>query len=291
VIPPSFDYIAPHSISEAVELLGKHGDDAKVLAGGHSLIPLLRYRFVSPKLLVDITRVPDLEYIRESDGFLLIGSLTRYVDLETSELIQAKYPVISDAAGHIGDPLVRNMGTIGGNICHSDPANDLPAVMMALGASMVAMGQGGERMIGAEEFFVDTFQTALKQGELLREIRVPIPSGRTGSAYVRVDRGAGDFPVVGVAGQLRLDERGICEAAGIGLTAAGPMVLKSRRTEGFLKGKKLADKDLKEAANLAAQDARPISDIRGPAEYKREMVQLLTFQALQRALERAQGGS
>ena len=142
MIPPSFDYVAPRNLDEAVDFLEKQGDDAKILAGGHSLIPLLRFRFANPKYLVDINHISGLDYIHESDGYLHIGSLTRYVDVETSQLIQSKYPALSDAAGHIADPLVRNLGTVGGNVCHSDPANDLPAVMLALGASMVAVGRG-----------------------------------------------------------------------------------------------------------------------------------------------------
>ena len=287
MIPPRFDYFAPRELAEAVDFLEKQGDDAKILAGGHSLIPLLRFRFASPKYLVDINHISDLEYMRESDGYLHIGALTRYVDIESSKSIQSKYAALSDAAGHIADPLVRNMGTVGGNVCHSDPANDLPAVMLALGASMVAVGRGGERIIPAEDFFVDTFQTALKPTELLREILVPFPSAHTGNAYLKLERGAGDFPVVGVAAQVTLDGQGVCEGAGIGLTAAGPKVLKSKRAEAFLQGKKLGEKEIREAASLAAQDARPISDIRGPSEYKRKMVQVLAVRALKRALERA----
>lgn len=289
MIPPSFDYVAPRNLAEAIDFLEKQGDDAKVLAGGHSLIPLLRFRFASPKYLVDINHISDLEYMRESDGYLHIGSLTRYVDVESSKLVQSKYAALSDAAGHIADPLVRNLGTVGGNVCHSDPANDLPAVMLALGASMVAVGRGGERVIPAEDFFVDTFQTALKPTELLREILVPSPSANTGNAYLKLERGAGYFPVVGVAAQVTLDGQGVCKGAGIGLTAAGPKVLKSKRAEAFLQGKKLGEKEIREAASLAAQDARPISDIRGPSEYKREMVQVLATRALKRALERAGG--
>lgn len=290
MIPPNFDYVAPQTLDEAIRFLEKQGEDAKVLAGGHSLIPLMRFRFASPKYLVDINRIPNLEYIRESDGRLHIGSLTRYVGVETSQLIRSKYPALSDAAGHIADPLVRNMGTVGGNVCHSDPANDLPAVMLALGASMVAVGRGGERVISAEEFFVDTFQTALKPSEVLKEIHMPIRSAHTGSTYVKLERGAGDFPVVGVAAQVRLDEHGSCRTAGLGLTAVAPKVLKPKRAEDLLQDKTLSEQVISAAATLAAQDARPISDIRGSAEYKREMVQVLVVRALQRALERARGG-
>ncbi len=291
MIPPSFDYVAPRTLDEGVKFLEKQGDDAKILAGGHSLIPLLRFRLSSPKYLVDINRIPALEYIRESDGYLHIGPLTRYVDVEGSQLIQSKYPVLSDAAGHIADPLVRNMGTVGGNICHSDPANDLPATMLALGASMVALGPRGEHVINAEEFFVDTFQTALKPTELLKEIRVPIPSPHTGSAYMKLERRAGDFPIVGVAAQVRLNAQGSCESVGLGLTAAGPKALKPKGAEASLRGRKLGEKEIREAASLAAQDANPISDLRGPTEYKREMIRVLSVRALQRALDRARGGT
>ncbi len=291
MIPPSFDYVAPRSLDEGVKFLEKQGDDAKILAGGHSLIPLLRFRLSSPKYLVDINRIPALEYIRESEGYLHIGPLTRYVDVEGSQLIQSKYPVLSDAAGHIADPLVRNMGTVGGNICHSDPANDLPATMLALGASMVALGPSGERVINAEEFFVDTFQTALKPTELLKDIRVPIPSPHTGSAYMKLERRAGDFPIVGVAAQVRLNPQGSCESVGLGLTAAGPKALKPKGAEASLLGKKLGEKEIREAASLASQDSNPISDLRGPAEYKREMIRVLSIRALQRASDRARGGT
>ena len=173
MIPGSFDYVAPSDLDEGIRFLEKYGDDAKVLAGGHSLIPLMRLRLATPKYLMDINGIPGMEYIRESDHHLHIGSLTRYADVESSLLVQSRYPALSDAAGHIADPLVRNMGTVGGNICHSDPANDLPSTMLALEATMVAVGPTGERVMAAEEFFVDTFETALKPTEILREIRIP----------------------------------------------------------------------------------------------------------------------
>lgn len=291
MIPSSFDYVAPRTLDEGVKFLEKQGDDAKVLAGGHSLIPLLRFRLASPKYLVDINHIAGLEYIRESNGYLHVGALTRYADVEASQVIQSKYPALSDAAGHIADPLVRNMGTVGGNICHSDPANDLPATMLALEALMVALGSSGEHIIPAEEFFVDTFQTALKPTELLKEIRVPVPSAHTGSAYIKLERRAGDFPIVGVAAQVRLSAQGSCDSVGLGLTAAGPKAVKPKGAEASLRGKKLGEKEIREAASLAAQDAQPISDLRGPAEYKKEMIRVLAVRALQRALERARGGT
>jgi carbon-monoxide dehydrogenase medium subunit len=289
MIPASFDYVAPSSLDEGIRFLEKHGDDAKILAGGHSLIPLMRLRLATPKYLVDINRVPDLEYIRESDHHLHIGSLTRYADLEDSLLIQSKYWALSDAAGRIADPLVRNMGTVGGNICHSDPANDLPATMLALEATMVAVGPGGERVIPAEEFFVDTFETALKPAEILREIRVPRTRAGTGSAYMKLQSRAGDLALVGVAARLALDSQGTCESARLGLTAVGAKAIEPKTAEAALIAKKLSDYEIRLSASLAAKEAQPTSDLRGTADYKREIVCILADRALRRAVERAQG--
>jgi len=289
MIPASFDYVAPRNLDEGIRFLEEHGDDAKVLAGGHSLIPLMRLRLATPKYLLDINRVPGLEYIRESDYHLHIGALTRYADVEDSLLIQSRYSALSDAAGHIADPLVRNMGTVGGNICHSDPANDLPATMLALKATMVAVGPGGERVISAEEFFVDTFETALKPTEILREVHIPRTRVGTGSAYMKLESRAGDLAVVGVAVRLTLDAQGTCESVGLGLTAVGPKVIQPKAAEAALIGKKLSDDEIRQSASLAAQEAQPTSDLRGTAEYKREMVRTLAARALRRAVERARG--
>jgi carbon-monoxide dehydrogenase medium subunit len=289
MIPASFDYVAPRNLDEGIRFLEEHGDDAKVLAGGHSLIPLMRLRLATPKYLLDINRIPGLEYIRESDHHLHIGALTRYADVEDSLLIQSRYSALSDAAGHIADPLVRNMGTVGGNICHSDPANDLPATMLALKATMVAVGPGGERVISAEEFFVDTFETALKPTEILREVRILRTRAGTGSAYMKLESRAGDLAVVGVAVRLTLDAQDACESVGLGLTAVGPKVIQPKAAEAALIGKKLSDDEIRQSASLAAQEAQPTSDLRGTAEYKREMVRTLAARALRRAVERARG--
>jgi len=289
MIPASFDYVAPRSLDEGIRFLEEHGDDVKVLAGGHSLIPLMRLRLATPKYLLDINRVPGLEYIRESDHHLHIGVLTRYADVEDSLLIQSRYAALSDAAGHIADPLVRNMGTVGGNVCHSDPANDLPATMLALKATMVAVGRGGERAISAEEFFVGTFETALTPTEILREIRIPRTRAGTGSAYMKLESRAGDLAVVGVAARLTLDTQGICESVGLGLTAVGTKVIEPKAAEAALIGKKLSDDEIRQSANLAAQESQPTSDLRGTADYKREMVRTLATRALRRAVERARG--
>jgi carbon-monoxide dehydrogenase medium subunit len=287
MIPASFDYVAPRNLDEGIRFLEEHGEDARVLAGGHSLIPLMRLRLATPKYLLDINRIPGLEYICESDHHLHIGVLTRYADVEDSLLIQSRYTALSDAAEHIADPLVRNMGTVGGNICHSDPANDLPATMLALKATMVAAGPGGERVISAEEFFVDTFETALKPTEILREIRIPRTRAGIGSAYIKLQSRAGDMAVVGVAARTTLDAQGTCESVGLGLTAVGTKAIEPTAAEAALIGKKLSDDEIRQSASLAAQEAQPTSDLRGTADYKRELVRTLAAHSLRRAVERA----
>src|SRR5713101_7395804 len=192
MIPASFEYFAPKTLSEAIELLQKHGADAKILAGGQSLIPLMKLRMASPKLLIDLNGVSGLSYIKESDGFLTIGALTRESELDSSDLIRRKYPIIADTAAVIADPLVRNMATIGGNLAHADPANDHPATMLALGSEVVARGPSGQRRLPIASFFTGPFETALAPGELLVEIRIPAPAPRSGGAYFKLERKVGD---------------------------------------------------------------------------------------------------
>ena len=291
MIPPSFEYSSPRSIPEAISLLKQAGENAKILAGGQSLIPLMKLRLGMPTLLIDINKIPGLEYIRESNGYLRIGALTRMADVESSDLVKKKYPIIHDAAGEIADPLVRNLGTAGGNISHGDPANDLPAVMLALGAEFFENGPTGDRTIKAEDFFVDTFTTALKQDEILTEIRVPMPAPRSGGAYLKLEKRVGDFAIAGAAVQLTLNSRGECEKLGIGLTAVGPTAIRAKKAEEALKGKKLTDEGaVKKVGDLAAEAASPTSDLRGPAEYKTKMVKVLTIRALKRAHQHAQIG-
>jgi carbon-monoxide dehydrogenase medium subunit len=290
VIPPSFEYAAPTSLSEALSLL-KGGDDAKVLAGGQSLIPLLKLRLASPTRLVDINGIPGLEYIRESGGYLRMGALTRMADLEASDLIMKRYPIIHDASVEIADPTVRNLGTVGGNISHGDPANDLPAIMLALEAEFVAEGGSGSRTMKAEGFFVDTFTTALNHNEILTEIRVPMASPRSGGSYLKLEKRIGDFAIAGSAVQLSLNSRGECERLGVGLTAVGPTAIKAKKAEEALKGKKLTDEGaIRRVGELAAEAASPTTDLRGPADYKKEMVKVLTIRSLKRAYQRAQRG-
>lgn len=291
MIPGSFDYLVANSIPEAVALLEQHGDDAKILAGGQSLIPLLRFRLASPSVLIDINRIGDLEYIQETDGTLHIGALTREAELDNSSLIRTRYPILLDTSSMVADPVVRNWATVGGNIAHADPANDHPATMLALGAQVVATGPNGQRIIPIEEFFTDTtFETSLRPNEILTEIRIPAPTERSGGAYYKLERKVGDYAIAGVATYIMLNEQGNVTSAGIGLTNVGPVPIKAHDAEQSLLGKPLDEANVQRAADLAASASQPTSDSRGPAEYKRAMVHTLTVRALHKSLARATGG-
>jgi carbon-monoxide dehydrogenase medium subunit len=287
MIPQSFEYFRPGTLAEAIALLQEHGDGAKILSGGQSLIPMMKVRLARPEFIIDINRLADLQYIKEEGGYLKIGGLTREADLDSSSLIRAKYPIILDTAATIADPQVRNLATVGGNLAHGDPANDHPATMLALGAEIIATGQGGERTIPITNFFLSVFTTALEHGEILTEIRIPIPPSASGGAYLKLERKVGDFATVGVAAQVTLDDNGVCRRAGIGLTNVGATPIKAGRAEDFLVGKTVDERQISQAAQLAAEEAQPSSDLRGPAEYKVSMIRELTKRALVRASERA----
>src|SRR5579884_977634 len=288
LIPGSFDYMVAHSVDEAVALLDQHGDEAKILAGGQSLIPLLRFRLARPSILIDINRIDGLEYIQETDGILHIGALTREAELDSSPLIRSRYPILLDTAAGVADPVVRNWATVGGNIAHADPANDHPATMLALGASFVVEGPDGRRVIPATEFFTDaSFETTLGPNEVLTEIRIPAPTAHSGGAYCKLERKVGDYAITGVATYICLDNSGLVTQAGIGLTNAGPFPIKARDAEQSLLGKPLDEASMQQAADLAAAASQPISDTRGPAEYKRAMVHTLCVRALRKSLARA----
>jgi len=287
MIPPAFEYLRPATIPEAIALLQQHGEDAKILSGGQSLIPMMKLRIARPAYLVDINRITGLSYVKEEGGFLKIGGLTREAELEASPLIHEKYPILVDTAHVIADPQVRNLATVAGNLAHGDPANDHPATMLALGAQVVATGAGGERIIPIEEFFLSLFTTALQQGEILTEIRIPVPPARSGGAYFKLERKVGDFATAGVAAQVTLDDKGAVQRAGIGLTNVGATPIKAKKAEDFLRGKKLDARNIAQAAQFAADEAEPSSDLRGPAEYKKGLVKELAKRALSRAAERA----
>jgi carbon-monoxide dehydrogenase medium subunit len=288
LIPASFEYTAPQTLAEAIDLLRSRGEGAKVLAGGQSLIPLLKLRLAAPTMVIDINGIPGLDYIREEGGFLRIGALTRMADVEASNLLTRRYPIFHDASSVIADPIVRNLGTVGGNLSHGDPANDIPAVLLALGGRLVATGPSGERVIEAQSFFVDSFTTALSHDEILTEVRVPSPVGRSGGAYIKHELKVADFATAGVAVQLTVNAHGLCQSIGIGLTAVGATAIKAKEAENAMVGEKLTDPNaVSEAARLAAEATDPASDIRGTAEYKREVTKLLLAQAIRKAYERA----
>jgi carbon-monoxide dehydrogenase medium subunit len=287
MIPPAFEYLRPNTLPEAIAFLEQYGDDAKILSGGQSLIPMMKLRLARPGYLVDINRIADLSYIKEENGYLKIGGLTREADLENSALIRSKYPIILDTARVIADPQVRNMATLAGNLAHGDPANDHPATMLALGAQVIAVGPRGERALPIESFFVTLFTTELQHNEIISEIRIPIPKLRSGGAYLKLERKVGDFATAGVAAQVTVDGGGICQSAGIGLTNVGATPVKAVNAEQSLHGKKLDEANIAEAAKLASGEAQPSSDLRGPAEYKVGLVKELTRRALARAYERA----
>lgn len=287
MIPATFDYYAPSSLEEAISLLEQLGDEAKILAGGHSLIPMMKLRFAEVEHLIDINNVPGLSYVREEDGYLKIGAMTREAELEDASIVKEKYPIFIDAAKLIADPQVRNMGTIGGNIAHGDAANDHPAVMLALRAEVIATGPSGQRTIPIDEFFYGFYMTALQPNEILTEIRIPVQASGSGGAYHKLERKVGDYATAGVGVQLTLDSSGVCTQIGIGLTNVNPTPLRATRSEDALRGKVITEALIAEAAGYASEDCSPSSDLRGDEEYKRAMVGVLTKRMIKKAMERA----
>ncbi len=289
MIPAAFDYHAPNTLKEAVALLSQHKDSAKVLSGGQSLLPLLKLRLGQAGHLVDIGRIPGLEYIKEEGGMLKIGGRTRESALERSELLRARYPILVDTTQVIADPLVRNMATVGGNLAHGDPGNDHPATMIALGAQVVALGPKGERVIPIDDFFLGLFQTVLQADEILTEIRIPTPPPRSGGAYFKLERKVGDYATAAAAAQITLGPSGAVERVGLALTNVGPKPVRSAAAEKHLVGKKPDPASIGEAARLVAQASSPSADRRGAVDYKREMARVMAVRALNKAVQRAGG--
>jgi carbon-monoxide dehydrogenase medium subunit len=290
VIPGPFDYHSPATLDEAVALLGRLGEDAKILAGGQSLIPAMRFRLAQPETLVDINRIDGLQYVREDGGYLRIGGLTREAMLEESALVQERYPLLADAAAVIADPLVRNLATVGGNLAHADPANDHPAAMLALGAEVTAKGPGGERTIAIDDFFVDLFESALAADEILTEIRVPVPGRGAGGAYVKLERKVGDYAISAAAVQLTVEGDRI-SAARVALTNVNPVPMRSTGAEAALAGNVPSAEVLEAAGRAAAEECDPSPDLRGTVEYKRDLTRVLTKRAISKAVARARGGA
>lgn len=290
MIPAQFDYHFPGSLEEAVALLEQFGDEAKILAGGHSLIPAMRFRLAMPENLVDINGIQDLDYIREEGGWLAIGAMTREATLEESQLVRDRYPLLADTAAVIADPLVRNLATIGGNLAHADPANDHPATMLAYGAEVVARAPGGSRTIPIDEFFTGLFESALAPNEILTEIRIPVPTDGSGGAYVKLERKVGDYAICAVAAQLTL-EGDRCASVRLGLTNVGPTPLRATAAEEVLTGQVLSEELLETAGRTAAEQSDPSPDLRGSVAYKRDVTRVLMKRAVRKAVARAQGGA
>ena len=287
MIPAQFEYQAPATLEEAVSLLAGDPDGAKVLAGGHSLIPAMKLRLAQPQLLVDIARIKSLAYIREEGDQILIGATTTHYQLESSDLLKQICPLLPACAASIGDVQVRNKGTIGGSLAHSDPAGDWPAAALALGAELVLKGPNSERTVKADSFFVDLLTTDLQPGEILREIRIKKPSGRFGQAYKKVPHPASGFAVVGIAVHLGLNADGSCAGAGIGVTGVAIKAFRATGVESALTGTTLDDQTIAAAAAKVCDGINPTTDLYATADYRRHLAKVHTRRALKAALASA----
>ena len=288
MIPAQFDYVRPAAMHEALQILADREGEAKVLSGGYSLLPLLKLRLASPTLLVDIQDLDGLDEVLETDDGLRIGGRTTHRRIHESAAVRARHPLLVDAAGGIGDPQVRNWGTIGGSCAHADPSSDWPAVLIATRATIFLRSLSGERSVAAREFFVDTFQTAIEPTELLTEILIPTAPRPSGEAYAKLERRAGDFATVGVAALISLGPDGQVAAAGIGLTAVAESPFAAVGAERALVGQEPKEATFQAAGIAAAAESRPGTDAHGPEEYKRAMVKEMVVRALRSASARAQ---
>ena len=289
MIPAAFDYHAPTSLDEALSLLASHGDEAKVLAGGQSLIPMMRFRLAEPGVLVDLNHIEGMAGVTEEEGHLWIGALTRHAEIERSELVRERYPLLHEAASVIADPIVRNRGTVAGSLVHADPAGDWGSVMLAYRAEIEVHGPDGVRMVPIDDLFVTTFMTSLAPDDIVTGIKIPMAADRSGGAYEKLERKVGDFATVAVAAQLELAEDGTCSEVGIGLTAVGATNLRAGEAEKALTGKAPDEAAIDAASRAAAEASSPTADNRGSVEYKRDMVRVLSARALHRAAARAGG--
>ena len=282
--PGRFEYEAPATLDEALATLDRYGDEAKVLAGGQSLIPLMKLRFASPRMLVDINRLPGLDGLAEEEGELRIGALVRHKDCERSSLLGGRWAVLGDAAPQISDPIVRNLGTVAGSLAHADPQGDWGSALMAAGARVVARGSEGSREIAVEDLFEGPFTTTLEPTEVITEVRVPDPGPKAGGTYLKLERKVGDFATAAVAVHVSFSN-GTVGRAGIALTGVGPRNLRAHAAEEALAGTTLDDEAIGEAARLAAEAAEPHDDVRGSADYKRNVVRVFTERGLRKARE------
>ena len=283
----AFDYHAPTSVAEAAQLLAQHGEEAKLLAGGHSLVPLMKLRLAQPGVLIDLGKIDDLAYIREQDGGLAIGAMTTQAQLESSDLVKSRAPALAEAAGMVADPQVRNVGTIGGSLSHADPAGDLPAVVIALGAQLVTSSTGAHRTIEADDFFVELFTTALRSDEILNEIVISGLPARTGTAYAKFGNKASHYAVVGVAAVVTLGADGSCQSARIGVTGAGPNAVRATGAEQTLVGSSLDSSAVDAAAARAGDGIDFNEDVHASGEYRAHLTTVYAARAINAAASRA----
>lgn len=287
MVTSTFEYFAPTTTAEAAELLARHGDSARLLAGGHSLIPLMKLRLAQPQVVIDLGKIASMVYINGHDGGLAVGAMTTYRQLEASDLVKSRAPALAEAAGMVADPQVRNMGTIGGNLAHADPASDLPAVALALGAQIITSSTGEHRTIEIDDFFVDLLTTSLRPAEILSEVVIPALAPRTGTAYAKFGNKASHYAIVGVAAAVTLSADGACQDARIGVTGAGPKAVRASETEGILRGSRLDDATIQTAAERAGAGIDFNSDVHASAEYRAHLTTVYAGRAIRAATSRA----
>ena len=291
MIPAAFEYESPSTLEEALRLLGRHGDEAKILAGGHSLLPMMKLRLAAPRYVVDIGRLRGMDYIREEKDKIAVGALVTHAQIASSELLREKCTLLPETAAVIGDMQVRNRGTIGGSLAHADPAADYPAAILALDAEMVVQSSSCKRTIPAEKFFVDLLSTGIRPGEILTEIRVPVRREGEGFAYRKFHQPASGFAIVGAAARVTIGSGGKIEELALGMTGVGSKAYRASAVENALRGKNAGEKLIAEASDKAAQGVEPLSDIFASAEYRREMASVFARRAIAAAIERASGKS
>lgn len=287
MIPANFNYHKANTLKEAIALSQELGEEAKYMSGGHSLLPMMKLRFATPEHIIDISKIKGLSYIKEEGNLLKIGALTTQTELEHNPNLKENYPIFGDAVWLTADPSVRNCGTIGGNIAHGDAANDQPALMLALRAMIIAEGVDGKKSIPIDDFFHGFYMTALEPGDILTEIQIPKTKKNSGGAYHKVERKVGDYATAGVAVHIELDDDGVCQEIGIGLTNVSAVPMRLERGEEILRGKKITDELIEQVGVIAGEDAEPESDLRGSEAYKRSIVNTITKRMLNKALERA----
>lgn len=292
MIPASFEYHAPKTLDEALRLVERHGDEAKLLAGGHSLLPLMKLRLAAPRYVIDIGHLRGMSYIREENGKIAIGALTTHAEIESSALLASTCPLLPETAAHIGDVQVRNRGTIGGSLAHADPGADYPASILALDAEIIAANTSGTRTIAARDFFVDMLTTQLHPGEILTQIRIAPRQAQSGTAYEKLHQPASGFAIVGVAANLLLGKGGkAIEQAAIGITGLAAKAFRAEAVERALTGKAISEKMIEDASRNAGQGIEPLSDLHASAEYRREMARVFTRRAIARAIQAARGAA